>query len=45
MSGEFTFNLTEQEKIYLLDLARLSIARRFRNGYSEETLPPRPRIS
>ena len=42
MSDEFSFSLTDQEKTYLLDLARLSIARHFKGDYSEGTLPPPP---
>lgn len=42
MSGEFSFSLTDPEKAFLLDLARLSIARQLKGDYSEETLPPPP---
>ncbi|MDL2313344.1 AmmeMemoRadiSam system protein A [Desulfovibrio sp. OttesenSCG-928-C14] len=39
MSGEFGFGLTVEEGAYLLDLARLSVGRRFKGEYSEASLP------
>jgi AmmeMemoRadiSam system protein A len=42
MSQNFAFTLTDEEKSYLLDLAKLSIARNLKKEYSESALPPPP---
>jgi AmmeMemoRadiSam system protein A len=42
MTQNFTFTLTDEEKNYLLDVAKLSIARSFKKEYSEQTLPTPP---
>ena len=42
MKQSFSFNLSPEEQSYLLDLAKLSIARRFKGDYSEAGLPQPP---
>lgn len=42
MGKQFTFHLSDEEKSYLLDLARLVVVRHFNGHKSEEDLPPPP---
>ncbi|MDR1243086.1 MAG: AmmeMemoRadiSam system protein A [Deltaproteobacteria bacterium] len=42
MTQNFVFTLTDGEKSYLLDLAKLSIARSLKKEYSESSLPAPP---
>lgn len=42
MKEDFTFQLSETEKKYLLDLVRLSIERCLQSTYREDSLPPPP---